>query len=193
MIESLHGKLVAKRPGSAVLRLGGVGLLVHIPLSTYDALPRPGQEAGLITHLHVRDDDVVLYGFGTELERELFRMLLGVSRIGPAVALRVVSCCPAADFKRYVLDEDADAIRTLVRGIGTKTARRLVAELREAVEDLDVQPTESMADTLTRDAVQALMALGESRITAEKAVRAALEKLGPETDQQALIQEALSG
>ena len=165
---------------------------VRVPLSTYEALPGVGQQAGLLTHLHVREDELSLYGFATELERDLFKMLLGVSKIGPVVAMGVLSSCLPAQFKRYILDEDVDALRTMVKGIGTKTARRLILELQGAMKDLAVEPLAAPAGEAARDAVQALVALGESRVSAERSVQAALEKLGPDADRQKLMEEALS-
>lgn len=192
MIEFVQGELVAKRPESVTVRVGGMGFNVRIPLTTYEALPRPGEEARLLTHLHVREDELALYGFATGMEREMFLMLIGVSHVGPMVALRVVSACPPAQFKRYILDEDADTLRALVKGIGKKTAARLILELKEVVERLAVQAAESAGADAARDAVDALVALGESRAAAQKAVNTALQKLGSGADQQALVQEALS-
>ena len=140
----------------------------------------------------MREDELCLYGFATELERDLFRMLRGVSRVGPMVAMRVLSSCSAAQFKRYILDEDVDALKTMVKGIGAKTARRLVAELQEPVKELAVAPSEPVASQAARDAIQALIALGESRAAAERAVKAALEKLGPDVDRQRLVEQALA-
>jgi len=191
MIESLQGELEAKSPASAVIRVSGVSFRLSIPLSTYEALPPVGKEARLLTHLHVREDALELYGFASDAERDLFRMLLGVSKIGPAVATRILSSCSPAEFKRHVLDEDADALSTMVKGIGPKSARRLVMELKGPVEQLAVEAAAPVADA-ARDAVQALVALGESRLRAERAVRAALQKLGPAADRQSLVEEALS-
>ncbi|MCK4284205.1 MAG: Holliday junction branch migration protein RuvA [Candidatus Brocadiae bacterium] len=192
MIDFLQGKLVSKSPGSVTVQVGGIGLRVRVPLSTYEALPGVGRQAVLLTHLHVREDELSLYGFATELERDLFKMLLGVSKIGPVVAMGVLSSCLPAQFKRYILDEDVDALRTMVKGIGTKTARRLIVELQGAMKHLAVEPLAAPAGQAARDAVQALVALGESRVAAERSVQAALEKLGPDADRQKLMEEALS-
>jgi Holliday junction DNA helicase RuvA len=190
MIDRLQGRLVAKTPTAATVDVGGVGFAVRVPLSTYEKLPPEGGRVSLLTHLVVREDELCLFGFATDVERELFRMLLPVSRIGPAVALRVLSSCAPAQFKRYVLDGNADALKAAVKGIGAKTASRLIVELRERVEQLPVA-AESAGGQAARDAVQALVALGEPQAAAERAVRAALEKLGPDADRQTLVQEAL--
>lgn len=192
MIDFLHGDLVAKAPAAVTVQVGGIGFRVQVPLSTFEALPLEGSAVKLLTHLYLREDEVSLYGFATGPERELFRMLLGVSRVGPMVALRVLGGCSVEQFKRYVLDEDADSIRSLVKGIGTKTARRLVVELKEPIEGLPVAAAQSETARAFRDAVLALVALGEPRAAAEQAVKAAADKLGPMADSQSLVEEALS-
>jgi Holliday junction DNA helicase RuvA len=193
MIEFLQGALVSKAPAVVTIRVAGVGFRVQVPLSTYEALPREGAEVKLLTHLQVGEDEFRLYGFATELERDLFRMLLGVSHVGPVVALRVLSSCSPAQFKRYVLDGDADALKGMAKGIGAKTARRLVAELQEPMKQLAVAPAEAVGGRPAIDAIQALVALGESRAAAERAVKAALAKLGQDADRQSLVEEALRG
>jgi Holliday junction DNA helicase RuvA len=193
MIDFLHGRLVEKSPAAVTVEIAGVGFHVSVPFSTYEALPPEGADVRLCTHLHVREDEMSLYGFASESERALFRMLLGVSRIGPMVALRVLSGCRPEDFKRYVLSGDADALQSLVKGIGTKTAKRLIVELQGPIEDLPVAAEAAAGGSTARDAVQALVALGESRAAAERAVRAAVEKLGAEADLQQIVEEALSG
>ena len=190
MIDRLHGRLVAKSPTAASIDVGGVGLAVRLPLSTYEALPPEGGSVTLLTHLLVREDELCLFGFATDVERELFRMLLPVSRIGPAVALRVLSSCTPAQFKRYVLDGNANALKATVKGIGAKTAARLIVELRERIEQLPVA-AEDAGGQAARDAVQALVALGEPLAVAERAVRAAMARLGPDADRQELVEEAL--
>ncbi len=192
MIDFLQGELVRKRPEVVIVRVAGVGLRVNIPLSTFESLPAEGSRAQLVTYLHVREDDLSLYGFSTPQERQLFQMLLGVSQVGPAVALRVLSSCSVAQFKRFILDEDVDSLRTLVKGIGKKTARRLIVELASAVKELEVEEAVSAADRTTRDAIEALVKLGESPAAAERAVLAALKKLGPDADEQTLVQESLT-
>jgi len=192
MIDFLQGALISKAPTAVTVQVAGIGYRVQVPLSTYEALPKEGAQVSLLTHLLVREEEMSLYGFATALERELFRMLLGVSRIGPARALKVLSGCPPAQFKRYILDGDADALKAVVKGVGTKTARRLITELQEPVKRLAVAAAEAPAGQAVLDAVQALVALGESRAAAERAIRAAVAKLGPDADRQALLQAALA-
>ncbi len=192
MIEFLQGNLVGKQPDAAVMEVGGVGYLVRIPLSTYEDLPAEGKKARVLTHMHVREDEISLYGFATQPERELFRMLLGVSQVGPAVALRALGSCSPAQFKRFILDEDVESLRTLVKGIGPKTARRLIVELKGAIEELAVEAARTVRSRAASDAIQALVQLGETRAAAEKAVMAALERTGEDVDEQRLVQEALA-
>jgi len=192
MIEFLDGELVAKSPEAATVQVGGVGYRVLVPLSTYDALPREGKRVRLLTHLQVREDGFGLFGFATEVERRLFRLLLAVNGISAAIALRVLSSCSVPEFKRLILDEEADVLSHMIKGVGSKTARRMVLELQKPIEDLEVQAAQSAAGQVARDVVQALVALGESRADAERAVREALAKLGADADHQQLLQEALS-
>jgi Holliday junction DNA helicase RuvA len=192
MIEFLDGELVAKSPQAATVRVSGVGFNVRIPLSTYDALPLEGRRVRLLTHLHLREDGLSLYGFATELERRLFRMLTGVSGISNAIALRVLGSCSPAEFKRLILDGQADVLSHMVKGIGAKIAGRMVLELKKPIQELEVQAAQSAAGQVARDVVEALVALGEPRADAERAVRETLARLGPDADHQQLLQGALS-
>lgn len=192
MIDSLDGVLASKTPAAATIDVGGVGYLVQVPLSTYSALPETGRPVRLLTHLILRDDLMRLYGFATEAERRLFLMLVGVNRVGPAVALGVLSSCSVGDFTRYVMAGDVTALTKLVKGVGKKTAQRLVLELRgelaEPAEEADA-PGENVA---AQDVVKALVSLGESPTVARKAVRTALKKLGPDADVETLMHEVLA-
>ena len=192
MIEFLDGELVAKSPDGATIQVGGIGYRVKVSLSTYDALPREGRRARLLTYLHVREDGLSLFGFATELERRLFHLLIAVSGISTTIALRVLSSCSVAEFKRFIVDEEADVLSHMVKGVGGKLARRMVLELQKPVGELEIEAAESAAGQVARDAVQALVALGEGRADAERAVRDAVAKLGHDADHQQLLQEALS-
>ncbi len=192
MIDSLDGVLASKTPAAATIDVGGVGYLVQVPLSTYSALPETGRPVRVLTHLILRDDQMRLYGFATETERRLFLMLVGVNRVGPAVALGVLSSCSVEDFSRYVMAGDVTALSKLVKGVGKKTAQRLVLELRgelaEPPEEADA-PAESAA---AQDVLKALVSLGESPTVARKAVRTALKKLGADADVEALMHQVLT-
>jgi Holliday junction DNA helicase RuvA len=164
MIAHLEGRLVAAMPGRVVLDVGGVGYDVAVPLSTYDRLPKLGQACRLLTHLHHRDDQMAVYGFATEAERELFRMLIGVSNVGPRTALAALSGLSVDEFKEAVATGNVRLIKS-IHGGGARTAERIIVELKERVGALPA--IEALARTAAakepdavRDAVNALKTLG---------------------------------
>ena len=135
MIGFLRGKLAAKHPPQLLVDVGGVGYEVEAPMSTFYGLPGVGAEVHLFTHLVVREDAHVLFGFGTERERSLFRELIKVSGVGPRIALAILSGVTVDEFHRCI---EAQDVATLVRvpGIGRKTAERLVIEMRDRLKGL---------------------------------------------------------
>lgn len=135
MIASLRGRLASRQAPAIVIECQGVGYEVETPMSTFLELPEPGAEIFLHTHLLVREDAQILYGFATEEERALFRTLLKVNRVGAKMALGVLSAMSADDFRRCVEYEDA-ATLSKVPGIGRKTAERLIMEMRDKVDDV---------------------------------------------------------
>jgi Holliday junction DNA helicase RuvA len=163
MIASLRGRLAAKQAPHIVLECNGVGYEVETPMSTFLDLPDVGADLFLHTHLLVREDAQILYGFATEEERALFRTLLKVNRVGAKLALGVLSAMTASDFRRCVEYEDA-ATLSKVPGIGKKTAERLIMEMRDKVEQvgspsLPGQKIE-VESSPRSEAVDALVALG---------------------------------
>lgn len=197
MISFLHGKLVESLPTQAIVDVGGVGYEVLIPLSSFDKLPAPGQEVRLLTHLVVREDAHVLYGFMTAGERELFRMLINtVSGIGPKTALNVLSGMNPVAFRGAVANSDVKAL-SQISGVGKKTAERIVVELRDKVGAVGAWEASSAARALSaedqkiNDAVLALMALGFKQAEAHETVRAAAAVLGPQANVEALVRAAL--
>ena len=176
MIGALHGVLASKAIDEVVLDVGGVGYRVLIPLSTYEALPAEGEKARLLTHLHVRAEELTLYGFATARERRLFSTLIGVSGIGPRLALHVLSQLTPDRFVTAIRRQDL-ATLTGISGVGKKTAERMVLELKDKVGELadaegDHEPIHLTTDG--EDAVKALIALGIRRPAAEAAVQQAL-------------------
>ncbi|MFN2421890.1 MAG: Holliday junction branch migration protein RuvA, partial [Gemmatimonadota bacterium] len=143
MIGSLRGRLAVKAIDEAIVDVGGVGYRVAIPLSTYEALPAEGEEALLWTHLHVREDELALYAFATDRERRLFETLIGVSGIGPRLALHVLSRLTPERFAAAIQRGDL-ATLTGISGVGRKTAERMVVELRDKILDL-AEPEEAGA------------------------------------------------
>jgi holliday junction DNA helicase RuvA len=197
VITFLHGKLVDVLPTQVTIDVRGVGYEVLIPLSSYDKLPQPGQEVKLLTHLAVREDAHVLYGFVTAQERELFRLLINsVSGIGPKTALNILSGMNPVSFRGAVANGDVKAL-SQVNGVGKKTAERIVVELRDKVgpagawEASSAQRALSPQDQKLNDAVLALIALGFKQVEAHDAVRAAVDKLGPNVGADELVRTSL--
>ena len=197
MITFLHGKLIDILPTQVVIDVHGMGYEVLIPLSSYDKLPQPGAEVKLLTHLAIREDAHVLYGFITTQERELFRMLINtVSGIGPKIALNILSGMNVTAFKGAVANADVRAL-SQINGVGKKTAERIVVELKDKVgaaggwEASSAARGLSAADQKINDAVLGLMALGFKQIEAHDSVRVAQEKLGPTAGVEDLVRAAL--
>jgi Holliday junction DNA helicase RuvA len=170
MIGRLTGRLALKAPDQVVLDVGGVGYLVHIPLSTFYELPDPENPASLWIHTHVREDALALYGFLTERERALFLMLLGVTGIGPRVALTVLSGIPPAELVEALRGQDVRRL-VAVPGVGKKTAERMVLELAEKVERMAPETAPPLpAAVASQDVISALVNLGYRRPEAERTV-----------------------
>ena len=192
MIGSLRGRIASKAPPQLTLEVGGVGYELEVPMSTFFLLPPVGQETRLLTHLVVREDAHVLYGFGTEEERRLFRNLLRVSGVGPKIALALLSGISVEGFARCVQNEDAAAL-TRVPGIGRKTAERLLIEMRDRIGAGGV-PVESAAlapaATPEGEAFDALVALGYRPAEATRLLKTA--GTGTHSTEE-LIRRALQG
>jgi Holliday junction DNA helicase RuvA len=166
MIGFLKGRLAAKNPPGLLIDVAGVGYELEAPMSTFYGLPAVGDVVALFTHLVVREDAHVLYGFGTEGERRLFRGLLKVSGVGPKIALGILSGASVEDFLRTIEAEDV-AMLTRIPGIGRKTAERVIIEMRDSVKKLalptaagDAAPAFAQPATPQSEAYGALVALG---------------------------------
>ncbi len=162
MIGSLRGRLAGKVPPHLVVECGGVGYELEAPMSTFFGLPDAGAEVFLHTHLVVREDAHVLYGFSTVEERALFRSLLKVSGVGAKIALGVLSAMSVRDFARCVRQEDV-AMLTKIPGIGRKTAERLIIEMRDRLDRGGPALTvvgRAVASDARAEAFDALIALG---------------------------------
>ncbi len=162
MIGSLRGRLSFKQAPLVIIECEGVGYEVETPMSTFLDLPSVGEELFLYTHLVVRDDAHMLYGFATEEERGLFRMLLKISGVGAKMSLAILSTLSVDDFRRCVEYEDA-AMLVKVPGVGKKTAERLIIEMRDRIDKPAGDPGARKlvaAATPKSEAVDALMALG---------------------------------
>lgn len=182
MITFLDGKLVSALPTQAIVDVGGVGYEVFIPLSSYDKLPAAGQDIRILTHLHVREDAQILYGFMTAAERDLFRLLVNnVSGIGPKLALAVLSGMSVNSFKTAVVNSDVASL-SKISGLGKKTAERIVLELKDklgvaaAWEAASAMHAPTPEQEQANEAVLALIALGYKQVDAHKVVRELQEK-----------------
>ncbi len=180
MIGRLRGELVYKRPPQLMLDVGGVGYELEAPMSTFYELPAVGAAVTLFTHLSVREDAQVLYGFAGEQERGLFRGLLKVSGVGPRMALAILSGMDATRFAQCIEQGDEDAL-IRVPGIGRKTAQRLIIEMRDRLEALgNGLPVGAVAgprpasgdDGALADALSALIALGYRPADAQRMAKA---------------------
>ncbi len=167
MIGFLKGRLAVKQPPFVVVDVNGVGYELEAPMSTFYGLPATGENVALFTHLVVRDDAHLLFGFGSESERRLFRSLLKISGVGPKVALGILSGVSVEDFLRTVEAEDV-AMLTRIPGIGRKTAERVIIEMRDNVQKLAAPAPGGVASaaglgagpTPQSEAFSALIALG---------------------------------
>jgi Holliday junction DNA helicase RuvA len=196
VIARLSGTLVEKQATRLVVDVHGVGYEVHVPLSTFYHLPEPGAGVTLRIHTHVREDALSLFGFATALELRLFERLIGISGIGPKLALAVLSGIDPADLVRAVQAGDVGRL-TLIPGVGKKTAERIGLELKDRLTqqlatELGVDGGAPPGETMLRaDLVSALLNLGYHRALAEKAVDAAMKTPGEQTFER-VLKEALS-
>ena len=192
MIGQISGTLVYKHPPQLMVDVGGVAYELEAPMTAFYELSEVGERVSLFTHLAIRDDAHLLFGFADLQQRDVFRVLLKISGVGPRVALALLSGLTVDDLAACVAAGDIAQL-TRVPGIGRKTAERLVIELRDRLESVSGVGPDSSRSTLTpqQDAVSALMALGYRETEASRAVRA-VEVDGVSTV-ETLIREALKG
>ena len=196
MIATLTGTLKAKTPTEILIDVNGIGYSLIIPFSTFEKLGEIESRTMLFTHLHVREDAMLLYGFATEEERSFFRLLISVNGIGPRIAQGILSGISVADLRQHIAKENISAL-TAIPGVGRKTAERLVIELRDKLGKLaartqDSVPRSEGEEDLRQEALLALTSLGYNRPIAEKALRQVLnEAKGEKLSLQSLIKKAL--
>lgn len=196
MIAFLNGILAEKQPTSVVLDVHGVGYDVLIPLSTYDRLPATGQPCRLLTCHHMREDGQMLCGFATPDEKGMFGLLLGVSGIGPKLALGVLSGLNVPELRAAIAEGNVKRISS-VKGIGKKTAERMVVELRDKIDPAEALASRAVAAgdmagaAVLRDTVMALAALGFPQDQARKMVQSALDAGADAADTEALLKLSL--
>jgi holliday junction DNA helicase RuvA len=192
MIAQLTGTLAHKSPEHLIVDVGGVGYQVFVSLNSLYQLPEAGERVRLLIHTNLRENALELFGFADAEERQLFTLLVGVSGIGPRLALNILSGMPVRDLQAAI--ESSDLVRLVsIPGIGKKTAERLVVEVRDRVKVLQAARTDApgapRADGLEAQAVSALVNLGYRRPEAERAVQAAHG--AGEADLETVIRAAL--
>ncbi|NKB72595.1 MAG: Holliday junction branch migration protein RuvA [Candidatus Latescibacteria bacterium] len=200
MITYLRGKLIQKTPTEAVVEVGGIGFGAAISVVTYDQLPEVGTEVQLASRLYARDEQgsirLDLYAFAQEREREVFELLIGVSGIGPSSALAILSSAPWQDLLETIFHQRTGEL-TAIKGIGKKTAERMVLELKDKIQLGDLQAAEGASaeesgkNQAADEATKALVALGYTAPGARQAVSKVLAKNGSEQSVQQLIRLAL--
>jgi Holliday junction DNA helicase RuvA len=181
MIGFLKGRLAVKQPPMLMVDVNGVGYELEAPMSTFYGLPPAGEAVALFTHLVVREDAHILFGFGTDSERRLFRGLLKVSGVGPKIALGILSGASVEDFLRTIEAEDV-AMLTRIPGIGRKTAERIIIEMRDSVQKLSMPPAAGgqplgmgNAQSAQSEAFGALIALGYKPVEVARLLKSADE------------------
>lgn len=197
MITHLSGAVVEATPSQIIIDVQGVGYEVLIPTSSFSNFPPPGQTAKIFTHLVIREDAHILYGFSTVEERELFRMVNTVTKIGPKIALNLLGSLSPSEFQIAVAEGNTKRL-SQISGLGKKTAERIVVELKDKVGIPSQKPpnkagrSQSTADQTFRDAVAALVALGYKQPDAVQRVEAAQTMLGKETNLDKLVKTSLA-
>ncbi len=194
MIASLTGRLRRKANDYLVVDVAGVGYQVQVPLSTYCSIPEIGDEVSLHIHTYVREDSLLLFGFLEESEKEMFLLLMGVSGIGPKLALSVLSCLSVNDLCAAICSSDDSKLCT-ISGIGKKTAARMVLELKDKMKLLSInRPEKGMMPAVSddvEDAISALVNLGYKKPLAEDVLKK-IKQRKPGAAIEDLIREALS-
>jgi Holliday junction DNA helicase RuvA len=194
VIGRLEGQLHEKEPTRVVIDVAGVGYEVAIPLSTFTALPDPGKRVALRIHTHVRENALQLFGFATELERDVFELLLHASRVGPKLAQTVLSGLDARRVLDAIRGGDAAALRA-VSGVGAKTAERMVVELRDRARERfgadGAAPSEPVEHEARAQLLSALVNLQVPRSQAERIVEEVLAERGEDAPIEALVRAAL--
>jgi Holliday junction DNA helicase RuvA len=195
VLESIQGRLASKEPGRVVVEAGGLGYLVHVPVSDHDALPVVGRDVRLLLHLEVREDLWRLFGFARAEDREAFRRLLTVKGVGPTTAMTILSGIGVADLVAAVAAEDVRTL-TRVKGIGRKTADLIVAELKDDAKRgrLGTPPSRGAAGAgVGDDAVRALVALGMDAAEARQRLERTAASLPAAAGVAARVRAALRG
>ncbi len=200
MIAYIRGTLAEKSPGAAIVEAAGVGYQLEIPLSTFDRLPRTGEEVKLFASHIVREDDETLYGFATVAEREMFLRLTAVSGVGPKIALAILSGASLSELSLAIASSDARRL-SAIKGVGKKTAEKICIELKDKVSALEALAQSGAAAKgkaaaqnrlFLRDAILALATLGFPEETAAKMAAGVLAAKPDVADTQTVVRLALA-
>ena len=195
MIDSIKGTLVKKNPTSVIIDIGGIRLGIPITLATFEKIPDPNHAVELLTYLHVREDIMELYGFYDDHERDVFMQLNSISGIGPRSAMNILSGTDPIEFKKKIIDSDVASL-TSIPGIGTKTAKRIIVELKDKFTDQD---TGSDLDFLLisgdkdkiDDVTKVLISLGYKRSAINQVIKKLVTKDGLDDNIEDIIKRAL--
>ncbi|MBS1257335.1 MAG: Holliday junction ATP-dependent DNA helicase RuvA [Candidatus Scalindua arabica] len=193
MFDYIHGNIVHKTPTAATIETNGIGYKIHIPLSTFEKISNK-ESTKLYTKLSIKDDELKIYGFSSLEERDLFNLLLSVNSVGPNMALTILSSSSISQFEKYVVENDPKSLQH-IKGIGKKTAERIILELKETIKSIfpdTISSTETSKMAIVSDAIKAMVSLGYTRPEAEKAVKSASGKIDVSDNVEVLIKEALS-
>ena len=195
MIAHLIGKLIYKSPDHSIVDVNGIGYKIFTPLSTYYVLPKTGDSVTLHIHTRVREDELKLFGFLTEEEQTIFEKLITINKVGPKLALGILSGMSPANLLTAVMSNDAARL-SAIPGVGKKTAERLTLEMKDKLSDLtfgmEHQPDTESSGGSYEDALSALVNLGYKKPQAEKSLKSAYNKMGKDSSLEDLIKESLN-
>ena len=195
MIDSIKGTLVKKNPTSVIIDIGGIRLGIPITLATFEKIPDPNHAVELLTYLHVREDIMELYGFYDDHERDVFMQLNSISGIGPRSAMNILSGTNPIEFKKKIIDSDVASL-TSIPGIGTKTAKRIIVELKDKFTDQDTGSDldfllESSDKDKMDDVTKVLISLGYKPSAINQVIKKLVAKDGFDENIEDIIKEAL--
>ena len=195
MIAHLIGKLIYKSPDHSIVDVNGIGYKIFTPLSTYYVLPKTGESVRLCIHTRVREDELKLFGFLTEEEQAIFEKLITINKVGPKLALGILSGMSPADLLTAIMNNDAARLST-IPGVGKKTAERLTLEMKDKLSDLTFEMEHQLdseaPEGFYEDALSALVNLGYKKPQAEKSLKSAYNKIGKGSSLEELIKESLN-
>ena len=193
MISQLTGTIVLKKKNKVVIDVCGVGYEVTVSLSTFAELPLEASKTKIFVYQHVRENAIELFGFSTQFEKELFLLLIDVSGIGPKTAIDILSNTSLSGFKKAILSSDIKTISN-IRGIGKKTAEKLVFELKDKIREFQIPDGQiAVEETVLDDAIEALKSLGFTYIQAKEAVEESARCLGKAVSTQEIVKRSLKG